>query len=141
MLEDRQLSSLFIRKGLLDEATVQRAMALCESTKSSLYAVLLEHDLVNEEKAIVAVSKQLNLGCVSLKEFKAEPRILELVPSTLAERLQLMPLGLTEEDGERKLYLAMANPLDIDASDEVGRISGFTVVPLLAGPIDVATAR
>src|SRR5690606_12515657 len=102
--------------------------------------VLLNDQLVDEERAIVAVSKQLNLPCVSLKEFEANQRILNLVKQDLAERFKLMPLGLTEEDGERKLYVAMANPLDIDAIEEVGKASGFLVVQLLAGPGDIDEA-
>ena len=140
MLEDRQLSRMFLRKGIVDEATLERAQALCTSSRRSLYDVLLQEGWVDEERAIVVVSKQLNLPCVSLKEFEADPRILELVPGEAAERLSLMPLGLTNDEGEKKLFVAMMNPLDLNAIEEVGKLSGFPVKPLLAGPLDIAQA-
>lgn len=140
MLEDRQLSQMFLRKGLIDDATLQKATQISSSRGTSLYDTLLGERMVDEEKAIVAVSKQLNLPCVSLKEFEANPKILALVAMDLAERLRLMPLGLTEEDGERKLFVAMANPLDLEAIELVSKASGFPVVQLLAGPSDVREA-
>ena len=140
MLDDRQLSRMFVRKGLIDEDTLEQAMELCKSSQRSLYDVLLLEGLVDEEKAIVQVSRQINLPCVSLNEFSANPKVLGLVPRVLAEEFQLMPLGLTEEEGVRYLFLAMANPLDAQAIEEVEKISGFPVKPLLAGPLDVRTA-
>lgn len=140
MLEDRQLSQMFLRKGLLDQETLEKASGICKSTGRTLYDVLLGEGLVNEERAIVAVSKQLNLPCVSLKEFEANQKILELIPRDLAIEFRLMALGLTEEDGERKLYVAMANPLDIDAIEKVSQASGFPVSQLLAGPSDIKHA-
>jgi len=140
MLEDRQLSQMFLRKGLLDQETLEKASEICKSTGRTLYDVLLGEGLVSEERAIVAVSKQLNLPCVSLKEFEANQKILELIPRDLAIEFRLMALGLTEEDGERKLYVAMANPLDIDAIEKVSKASGFPVFQLLAGPSDIKHA-
>jgi len=140
MLEDRQLSQMFLRKGLIDESALDKAKELSADRGASLYEILLREEFVNEEKAIVAVSKQLNLPCVSLREFEANRKILDLVTREMATEYQLMPLGLTEEDGERKLYVAMANPLDIDAIEEVGKMTGFPVVQLLAGPNDIEDA-
>lgn len=140
MLDDRQLSQIFLRKELINDETLKQAQGICQETGKSLYHVLIENKLVEEERAIVAVSKQLNLPCVSLREFEPNPKILELVPVSLANAYQLMPLGLTEEDGERKLYVAMGNPLDLEAIEEVSKQSGFPVVPLLAGPLDVSEA-
>jgi len=140
MIDDRQLAQIFLHKELLDEAALQRGQQLAKSDGLSLYHALIQNSLVEEEKAIVAVSKQLNLPCVSLKEFEPNAKILDLVTGDLARAHQLMPLGLTDDEGERKLYVAMSNPLDIDAIDKVSQKSGFPVVPLLAGPIDVLKA-
>lgn len=140
MLDDAQLAQMFLRKGLVDATTLKKAEKMCAELSMSLYSVLLENEMVDEERAVVEVSKHLNLHCVSLREFEANPEILELIPFEMAQTLRLMPLGLTEEEGEFKLYVAMANPLDLDAIESVGQQVEYPIAPLLAGPVDVDQA-
>jgi hypothetical protein len=140
MLDDQQLAQLFLDNDLLSPSDLAQAQALAAQTNRSLYITLITDNLVNEERAILTISKQLNVPCVSLREFEPDPKMLELIGASIAQAFTLMPLGMTEDDGEPKLYVAMANPLNLDAIDEVSRQSGLPIVPLLAGPSDVVQA-
>jgi len=80
----------------------------------------------------------LNIPCVSLKEFKGTEDVIDLLSAELAKRYKVIPLGL--DKSQRSLYLAMANPIDVFAMDEVSTTTGCDVMAFLAGPLDIAQA-
>ncbi len=134
MIPDREMASLLLEHHLIDRARLDEAMGLQKRHGGELYTVAIENGLVDEEQTIRLVAQKLSLPCVSLRAFEADPEVLELVPAHLARRHQVIPVGLGDDDS---LYLAMANPIDFDAMEEVGQRAGRDVVALLAGPLDI----
>ncbi|MEO1271166.1 MAG: hypothetical protein AAFX99_23995, partial [Myxococcota bacterium] len=136
MIGDRQLTELLLSQELLDRDGLQEALRLQKRHGGDLYGIVIENCLVDEEHTVTCVAKQLNIPCVSLKDFQGTPDVIDLLSAELATRYKVVPLGLTRD--QRSLYLAMANPIDVTAMEEVSTATGCDVMAFLAGPLDIA---
>jgi hypothetical protein len=138
MIDEQQLRDLLLLHDLIDEGGLAAAAQLQQRHGGDLYGVLIDHGLVPEESLVALVGQVLRVPCVSLKDFKADPDLSRMLPAELAARWRAIPLGWDQTpDGKTQVYLAMANPLDMEALEELGDYAGGDVVPLLAGPIDI----
>ncbi len=104
----------------------------------TLYDVLIENRFVDEEPTITAVAQVLNIPCVSLRDFQAEPVLVQLLPVELASLHRVVPLGIEESATGPQIFLAMANPIDVSALEELSEYTHRQVVAFLAGPLDIA---
>ena len=136
MIGDRQLTELLLSQELLDRDGLQEALRIQKRHGGDLYGIVIENCLVDEERTVTCVAKQLNIPCVSLKDFQGTADVIDLLSAELATRYKVIPLGLTRD--QRSLYLAMANPIDVMAMEEVSTATGCDVMAFLAGPLDIA---
>ena len=70
-----------------------------------------------------------------------DEQVLALVPAELALKHGCLPLSVTEERGAKVLHLAIQDPGNIEALDEVGFRVGHNVSPVLAGPLSNKSPR
>ncbi len=130
-----------VEKALLEAAAVpeeNREPLLKEQrmTGKTLAGILIEKELLNEEKAASIMEDLLNLTRVNLYNYKIMQETVECIPAEMARRYRVMPLAV--KGG--KLYLAMADPLDLGAMDDIAMITGREVCPVLAGEKAVSYA-
>jgi hypothetical protein len=137
MIEQQQLCELVLAEGLIDETGLEEALQVKAKHGGDLYSVLIENGFVDEEQTITSVAQLLNIPCVSLRDFEADPNIAELLPARLASKHRAVPLGSAERESGDQLFLAMANPIDVVAMEEIVNETGFDVVAFLAGPGDI----
>ncbi len=137
MIDDEKVARLVLQERLIDEGGLDEARRQQRRHGGDLYGVLIENGFVDEERTITAVAQVLNIPCVSLREFEPESQTTALLPVALAARHRLIALGVSREQDPPALYLAMSNPIDMIALDEIGQATGMDVVGFLAGPLDI----
>jgi hypothetical protein len=137
MIDDRRIGELALLHNLLPPQQLDEARRLQERQGGELYQILIEHSFVEEERCITVVADYLNIPCVSLRDFSPDPRVTLLLSPPLAARLRALPLGISEAN---QLYLAMANPLDVAARQEISDATQRDLVAFLAGPLDMEQA-
>ncbi len=137
MIEQQQLCELVLSEGLIDETGLEEALQVKARHGGDLYSVLIENGFVDEEQTITSVAQLLNIPCVSLRDFEADPNISDLLPARLASKHRAVPLGSASRESGDQLFLAMANPIDVVAMEEIVNETGFDVVAFLAGPGDI----
>lgn len=137
MIEQQQLCELVLAEGLIDEMGLEEALEVKARHGGDLYSVLIENGFVDEEQTITSVAQLLNIPCVSLRDFEADPAIADLLPAQLASKHRAVPLGSSERESGDQLFLAMANPIDVVAMEEIVNETGLDVVAYLAGPMDI----
>ena len=94
-----------------------------------------------DERAIVElVAKTLNLPCVHLHELELDERVSALLPPSIARRNGVLPLQLQGRGENEQLLLAMEDPLDIMAMDEIAAHVSINIQPVLVGPLDLGRA-
>jgi MSHA biogenesis protein MshE len=123
--EKIRLGELLVRQNLLTEE--QLKLALDEQKKSGrkLGRVIVETGYVTEEGLSEALARQLSVPFVNLKVFDLKPDIVKLLPESQARRFRALVL---EKAGER-LRVAMADPTDLFAYDELARILRREIEP------------
>lgn len=114
--------------GLINEEQVRQAIALQQRSDKRLGEILIDLGFVNERDLADALARQYGFNRVHLEQAEVAPELLNLIPRELLERYDVFPVAL---DGER-LLLAMADPIDVVAQDDVRTASGRDVVPVVA---------
>ena len=110
------LGEVLLRAGAVTQQQLIMALAIQERSSKKLGEILLSEHIITSSRLAEALSEQLKLPLLSLEVEEPEPAAILLVPKNVATRLNLLPLRI-EEDG--RLLVAMADPLDLLAQDEV----------------------
>jgi len=124
-----RLGELLVEKKLISEAQLQAALADQKRTGRKLGRVLVSMGVVEEQELLSLLSRQLNLPLVDLKHYRFDAESAGLLPEQYARRFRALVIA-EEPDGYR---IAMADPTDIFAFDELGRI--------LRRPLKLSLAR
>ena len=118
----KPLGQILVEQGLLSPEDLRRALEEQSRSSVSLREVLLQQNLVSEH-ALVDYYERLGITHVDLSTYRIEPDVVRLVPGTLCRSRKVIPLFKIMET----LTVAMADPLDIVAIDEVQKASGLQV--------------
>ena len=110
-----------VQAGVLDGAQLDRALTLQRGSGKKLGEILVSERFITEVRLAEALSTQLKLPLFTLTRYRPMPEAIRLVPRAVAQRLGLIPLSIV--DGEL-LLVAMSNPLDLLAQDEVRMLTG-----------------
>ncbi|MBF0542951.1 MAG: type IV-A pilus assembly ATPase PilB [Candidatus Riflebacteria bacterium] len=131
-----RLGDALIAEGLINEEQLQQALALQKKGGKRLGAVLVEMHLVTEHDIVQILSKQLKIPFIDLSNYLIDPVIAKLVPEHIAKRHMLIPINKVGN----KLTVAMVDPLNIIAIDDIQLMSGLMVKPVVATQSDINKA-
>ncbi|MGE7119993.1 GspE/PulE family protein [Peribacillus sp. NPDC046944] len=131
----KRLGDLLVEAGLISEDQLQ--IALEEKSKSQkLGDVLLQKGYITEQQLIEVLEFQLGIPHVSLYRYPFDSNIFSLISEDMAKRNLMIPL---KKEGE-KLYVAMADPMDFYAIDDLRLSTGFQIEPAIATKDDILRA-
>ena len=133
----KKLGQILVEAGLINED--QLAQVLEEQKKQKgkqLGRIIIEKEWAKNEDICKALSKQLNIPYVKLKELEFSKEVIETIPRKQASRKLLFPYKKTG----RRLRLAMANPLDYTTINEIKFKTGFDVSVAVATEEDIRKA-
>ncbi|MCB9555585.1 MAG: hypothetical protein H6707_05725 [Deltaproteobacteria bacterium] len=133
-----RIGDILVKAGKLDPRDLQRALAEQQRWGGQLGRYLVEMGFVSEETLIRALSRQYRLPAVALDPKMINPQIAQLVPRDLCQRFQL--LCFAADHSKRFLDLAMADPGNIDAVDQVRMATRCNVRPHIAAPTAIEKA-
>lgn len=130
------LEDILFKKGLL--SADQRSAIKLESINSGqpVEKILLQYNSVPIEAVTQAKAQILNIPYIKLEGKAISADVLNLVPEAAARRYKIIPFDKKEDE----LYVAMADPLDIQISQFVEKRAGFRVKPFLAQADDILRA-
>ena len=112
----RRIGALLVADGLVNQHQIEAALARQQIERRRLGDVLVREGLVSEQDLVEALAAQLRLEVADLDQVHFSPETLALLPRDFMVNRRVLPLEV-EEDGT--LVLAMTDPLDIVAIDEV----------------------
>ena len=96
--------------------------------RKRLSDLLIEKEYLSEEDLAVALGKHLDMPLIRISHYAVRREILELIPETLALKLLVMPVSIKDE----KLVLAMADPRNVTAIDDMSFLTGHEIMPVVA---------
>jgi type IV pilus assembly protein PilB len=132
----KQLADILLERGLVDEAQLAAAFDEHQRAGRSLGRVLVEHGALSEAQLVEALAGQIGLQFVDLSEYSVDGSAVALVPATVCRRHTVLPIG--HADG--RLVLAMADPGNVFALDDVRSLTGLEARPVVATRDDLLSA-
>ncbi len=133
----KRIGDLLVGEKVITEDQLMTALAKQKETGHRLGAVLLEMNFTTEREIATALTKQLGLDFVVLKGIRIAPEVISLVKdSNLLKKYNAMPFEFAAFDATM-LRVAMADPMDIYAMDDISAITGMQVEPVVATPDDI----
>jgi type IV pilus assembly protein PilB len=126
-----------MKAGIISERQLADALEVHKATGSPLGRVLVDLGYAKQGAILSIMARQLGLPYIDFGERKPEPTAIALVPRDLAERYTLMPISLDEKN---RLVVAMADPQNVLALDDLGIITGYEIVPAISTKEDIIAA-
>lgn len=124
----KRIGDLLLESGLITDEQLLNALKEQKELKMRLGDVLISRNYISEQQLIEVLEVQLGIPHVQLYKQKIETKIINIIPQRIAEQHQVLPLR-TEGN---KLIVAMADPLDYYAIDELRMTTGFRIEPVIA---------
>ena len=128
VVQDR-LGELFVREGLITQDQLREGLREARQTGVRLGFALVKLQFVKEDDLTRALAKQVRVPAVDLEKVKVEEKILRLVPEEVAMKHRVLPLRKVG----RTLTVAMSNPTDMGAIDNLKFITRYEIEPVIVG--------
>ncbi|HEX4477116.1 MAG TPA: hypothetical protein VH142_18625 [Polyangiaceae bacterium] len=136
-----KLGELLVRAGLITSVQLQEALDEQSRNGKRLGSLLVESGLVSETQVTQILSQQLSVPWVSLHHIDFSRELLALVPVDVVERFCLIPIYVRRVRGlGDALYVAMDDPTNQQALEEVAKRSNLHVRAMIAPPHDIRSA-
>ena len=124
----KRLGELLVAAGTISEEELARGLALQKGTKERLGTVLISNNIITEEKLIEALQMQLGIEFVDLTKVNIPTELAQALPKNIAKQYQVVPVRAVKDE----LYLAMSDPMNFYAIEEVRKAVRKKVVPMVA---------
>jgi type IV pilus assembly protein PilB len=134
--KSKQLGQILIELGYITAEQLETALEEHRKTPKSLGRVLIDLGMIKEADLVRALAEQVGLEFVDLNEFPIDASATVLLPEALSRRYRAIPIG--ERDG--RLLVAMSDPANVYALDDIRTITGREVQPVVSTAQDVEQA-
>jgi type IV pilus assembly protein PilB len=136
-MAQRKLGQILIDLGYLSEDQLWDVLEEQKQSPGEIIGqVAIRMGLVTEAQVTEALAEQWGMPIVNLNETTVVPRVLELVPMTMAELYKVMPIAIKDD----VLTVAMADPQNVGALDDLRNFLGVEVRGAVSNAADVSAA-
>jgi type IV pilus assembly protein PilB len=137
----KRIGELLVEAAVISQSQLEQALFAQRKDGRKLGHLLIELGLVNEIQLTQTLSRQLSVPWVSLYHVDFSRSLLNLVTREIAERYSLVPIFVRRVRGQGEtLYVAMDDPTNEAAIDDVARTAALPVKPMIACPSDIRAA-
>ncbi len=127
-MEGGRLGQMMVKANLITPEQLDRALALQRASGGRIGGALAKLGYITEEEIASFLSRQYGVSYIDLSAAKIDPAIIKLIPAAVANKHLLIPVGRAGS----VLSVAMANPSDIFAIDDIRFMTGYSVKPMVA---------
>ena len=132
----RRLPDLLLEQGLVTEEQLRECIAIQRTSGQNLAHVLVERQYLAEEDLVITLSEQLGIPHIRVANYNIPKDVLAEVPETLARQHLMLPISITGD----VLTLAMVNPLNIMALDDLRMLTSFEIERVVAVESELVAA-
>ena len=130
----RFLTDVIVELSLVPRERVDEALESARQAGTTPERLLIEHGLLNQDGLARALAERYGLDHVDLGVYQVDMGAANLVTSAAAKRYHAVPIGYHDK---RTLLVAMADPSNVLAVDDVAIMTGYEVRPAVAAPDDI----
>jgi type IV pilus assembly protein PilB len=131
-----RVGELLLKEKLITPEQLQQALNQQKANGGKLGYNLVKMGFVKDEQITSLLSKQYGVPSINLAQFKIDPTIVKLVPTETARKYQIIPLSRSGST----LTIAMTDPTNVFAMDDIKFMTGYTVEPVVASEVAITDA-
>jgi type IV pilus assembly protein PilB len=135
-----RIGEMLVQQGRIDAYQLESALAHQRRWGGRLGRAIVHLGFMAESAVLEAVSAQLGVPFVHVGDRHVAPQVLAMVPQKLIRTRKVLPLARLAESRRGPLVVALADPADLHALDEVAFATGLDVKPVLAAEDDLDDA-
>ncbi len=131
-----RIGELLLKEKLISPEQLQQALTQQKANGGKLGYNLVKMGFVKDEQITALLSKQYGVPAINLAQFKIDLTIVKLVPTETARKYQIIPLSRSGST----LTIAMTDPTNVFAMDDIKFMTGYTVEPVVASEVAITDA-
>jgi type IV pilus assembly protein PilB len=136
MANNNRLGELLVREKLISLSQLRQAQDEQQKTGQNLGYALAKLGYVSDDEITSFLSQQYRVPTVNLEEYEIDAEILKLVPKEPCERHKVLPVSRTGN----ALIVAMADPTNLNAIDDLKFLTGYNIEPVIASETAIHNA-
>lgn len=133
MFKKKRLGDILIEQGIINEAQLQQALSEQRVLGMKLGAVLIHNKLITEAQLYTVLELQFGIQYMDLNTYYIDPKVPKFISESLANRHKAIPIAFQNN----RLLVAMADPLDMIAKDDIRIATGFELDIVISSQQDI----
>lgn len=134
-----RIGDVLVAAGAITEEQLQEGLAKQKETGRKLGNALVDLGFISNDMLITVLTTQLGIDYIELKGANIEDKVIHMVPESMVTKYQAIPIEV-DPDNPNILKVAMADPMDIMAMDDIGLVTNLQVEPMLASEEGIKNA-
>jgi type IV pilus assembly protein PilB len=130
----QRLGDLLVKEKIINTEQLDQAIKLQKEASCRLGTALVKLGFMTDEDVTNFLSKQYGVPAINLSYFEIDPAVVKLVPVETAKRYQILPLSRVGAS----LTIAMVDPTNVFAMDDIKFMTGFNIEPVVASESSIA---
>ncbi len=131
-----RIGELLLKQGVIGPAELRAAQAKLREAGGALTTHIVKYHGVSEAELLAVLQEEYHLPVVDPAALEIPPEVIDVLPAVLANKYHVVPVSLNRTS----LTLAMADPSNLVAINEVKFLTGFDVRAAIAGPLSIERA-
>ena len=124
----QRLGDLLVKEKVITPEQLEQATKLQKETHIRLASALVKLAFLSDEDVTNFLSRQYGVPAINLSYFEIDPAVIKLIPFETAKRYQILPLSRVGAS----LTIAMVDPTNVFAMDDIKFMTGFNIEPVVA---------
>jgi type IV pilus assembly protein PilB len=131
-----RLGEILIKESLITQEQLDKALEFQRSNGGKLGSCLAKMGYITDDDITGVLSRQYGVPSINLKYYEIDPNVIKLIPQDTALRYQVVPLSRVGS----VLTIAMTDPTNVFAMDDIKFMTGFNVEPVVASESAIGEA-
>src|SRR5580700_2166174 len=124
----QRLGDLLVKEKIITPEQLEQATKVQKEQSSRLGSALVKLGFLTDEDVTNFLSRQYGVPAINLSYFEIDPAVVKLIPFETAKRYQILPLSRVGAS----LTIAMVDPTNVFAMDDIKFMTGFNIEPVVA---------
>src|SRR5215472_10964552 len=124
----QRLGDLLVKEKVITAEQLDQAVKMQKDSGTRLGAALVKLGFLSDEDVTNFLSRQYGVPAINLSFFEIDPSVVKLIPHETAKRYQILPLSRVGAS----LTIAMVDPTNVFAMDDIKFMTGFNIEPVVA---------
>lgn len=131
-----RVGDLLVEAGAITQDQLDQALAKQKESGGRIGTIIQQMGFISRDLLITVLSAQMGVDYCEIKSVQIDESVLHLIPDNLIDKYHVMPIGY-DPDNPNMLQVAMSDPLDLTAIDDISIASGLQIEPLLSFEEDI----